>query len=218
MNQKEMVVVGFSALLGGISGYLLADWLVYKYITVDKESFDRMQELAETYDTVTDTLNNMPPLGQEEMVEELRNNTLRTDYTIHSKPDLSEVAKQITNLDAPHIITLEEFEDGISGYESVDIKYYKDDGIFASAETDEEISAPQNLFGPNVHLHFGEDSDDPDIVYVSNPRLAIMYEIVQIYGSYAGMVNGENKTPPKKKAPAKPRRKRVAKTDDEPSK
>lgn len=218
MKEKYVYVI-VGATFGGVVGYLLTDWLIYKY-SVTPQALEKMEELTGDYSTQTiDTaraLNDMGAISPEEMTEIIRKDQTRVDYAQHSKPDLAEVAQQITNEDAPYIITLEEFEEGIPGCENVDVKYYRDDGIYASAETDEEISAPQNLFGPNIQLHFGEDSDDPDIVYVCNPGRGVVYEIIQVYGSYAGMVKGEVKKTPPKKTPVK-RKKRAAKKDAETS-
>jgi hypothetical protein len=189
-------------LVGGIGGYLLADLIAWKVL---EESFE--EEMKEREDEEAEELF----VGLREHMDGQREDK-RIDYSKYTKPDLKELAvlaEVYETETAPYIISFDDWQDGalIQGQETVEeydrevISYYATDGVFAD-EAEDEIVGTNDLFGPNIHLHFGEESQDPDVVYVLNPAEKTLFEIVRIHESYAVQVLGEE--PPKKK-PGRPR-------------
>lgn len=88
------------------------------------------------------------------------------------------------------IIGIGEWEELQSRYQKVPVTYFQKDGIF-SAPDGTEVRDTDELFPPNIQLHFGSESGDPDLVYVRNPRTGSDYEISRFDGSYAEIILGE---------------------------
>lgn len=205
MNERVWYALG-GAVVGSVAGYLIADWLLYKYngemLSPSEEVFLGGDKEAPVHTT-------------DDLVQDIKRDNNRVDYTAPQKEKLEDLVKEreYSSDDAPVIISIHDWIAGAPDLSKVYITFYVDDSTFAS-ENEEIISAPQNLFGPNIHLQFGQDSDDPDVVYVANRGLGAMYEISRRYGSYKGMVLGE---PEKKDDPPPPvkRKKRAVKKEDE---
>lgn len=93
----------------------------------------------------------------------------------------------------PYIITHQEYM-GDEELESKQLTYFLGDDIISDDEdralTDEQEEA---LIGDN--LRFGYGSDDPNIVYVRNPRVGLNMEIVRSKGDYKVEVLGLDKEP-----------------------
>ena len=100
----------------------------------------------------------------------------------------------------PHVITHLDWEGGTPDhYQRTTLTYYATDDILAD-ERDAVIDDPEYALGDGLS-HFGEESNDADIVYVRNPTLNEDFEIVRVHRSYAEAVFGfkekKNKRLPK---------------------
>lgn len=126
------------------------------------------------------------------------------DYSaLTRKPDISELVKPYNKPKGPTIVS----EHAVLGNQWVDdekrdydmhyINYYVKDQIFVDS-SDTIIDDPNTKFGPNIHLHFGEQAGDPDLVYVLVEEDGIIYEIIQIHDSYNNFIS---KPPEKEKVP-----------------
>lgn len=186
------------AVVGGISGYLVTDLILYKL-----EERKVMKEFEEFNDGIEERLVTLANIQKSEI------DKARIDYTKHSKSDLKDLVKQYTSEDAPYIVTVEDYNDEGDPFGRLSIIFYEEDAVFADAN-EEVIDNPQNLFGPNIHLHFGEKSEDPDIVYVCNPGEGVIFEIIRMHTSYKVEVLGEPAEPEKPKKAAPKRRARAA--------
>lgn len=74
----------------------------------------------------------------------------------------------------PYVISYEEYGD-MDEYETACLTYYED-GVVTDDWGDVIEDIP-NTVGTEFSSHYGEDNDDPDIVYVRNDRLKTDYEI-----------------------------------------
>jgi hypothetical protein len=123
------------------------------------------------------------------------------------RPYVSSVSEGTnTRSDKIYVISVEEYDINRATNKEP-VAFYKDDNTFCN-NNEEIIDDPVSLFGPNVHLHFGEQSEDPDIVYVRNDNNGCDYEITQIHNSYAVLILGQ---PEEIKAPKRTRRGNVKK-------
>jgi hypothetical protein len=121
------------------------------------------------------------------------------------KPKLDELASKYKKDPDTLIISWDQFEAAMNDHQTL---YYFEDGVYAD-ENSEQIDHPQTLIGANAHLHFGEESADPDVVYIRNSRLEIDYEIIREKGTYKKEVLGIEEKPkgkPKEKAVKKTRK------------
>ena len=108
---------------------------------------------------------------------------IRSYYADDKKMDPAELVKALNiipdpeessvEVDEVRLISENDFTTRKKEYEKVCVTYYDHDHIFAM-DDETEISDPVDLFGPNIHLHFGTQSPDPDAVYVRNDRLEIV--------------------------------------------
>lgn len=185
MNNR-IIYIGLGMVAGGIGGYLLADLIAWKIL---EEQFE--QGLSEETEEKGEELfvglrNEMDGIHEKGHV----------DYSQFAKEELKTLVEPYETETGPYIIAFDEFQENmLEDFEKVVISYYEDDGVYADPAED-SIAHPNDLFGPNIHLHFGEESEDPDVVYVANEEKGIIYEIVRIHDSYRVQVLGEE---PKKK-------------------
>ncbi len=133
--------------------------------------------------------------------------------SIGEKPVKKVKSKAKDKADNIMIISYEEYANN-RAMNKEPVSYYADDFTFADAN-EEIISNPTDLFPVNINLQFGNQSEDPDIVYVRNENNGCDYEITQIHGSYREIIAGL--PPEESKVKAKDRRKtrKVSANDEE---
>lgn len=206
---NKIVLVGVGGIAGGVLGYLIADYLAYQ---LDEKAFEK--EVRESLQELEPQIGGM----DKELYEFEKSKNDRTDYTgpvkklIKEKPSLEELVRPYHEEKEPYVMTLDEWEDSVKGFERKTILYYEQDGVYANEQEEIEDDVI-NKFGPNPFLHFGEGSEDPDVVYICNPSLSEMYEILRVKSSYQVDVLGEQ--PEEEEKPKKARRSR--KKPDSPS-
>jgi hypothetical protein len=194
---KRIGLIAAGGLAGGIIGYFLGRLIVNQLEKVKEESEEDvwLKEVYEGHMTEDDG-------PTEEQVRKQR------DYTKYAKGELSDLVKPYispigevktsgTKADKIRIISLDEYE-STRALNKEPIAYYEDDTTFADAQ-EEIVDDPNSLFGVNIHLHFGEESEDPDIVYVRNENNGVDYEITKVHNSYSVLVLGETKKETKTK-------------------
>jgi hypothetical protein len=148
-----------------------------------------------------------------------------TDYASLSKKPLSQVAKEVlpeepveekpVTDESEHIVISLDEHALQTGYAKIVLTFYTKDDVL-SDEDDKPVLNGDKLIGPDGLLKFGEQSGDPDTVYIRNTKLRTDFEVVQLHKSFAeevhGIIEEEPKKPAKKKA-TKPNVKKV--TDDD---
>jgi hypothetical protein len=118
-----------------------------------------------------------------------------TDYAALSKKmtkePLKEVAKEILgdeaveeteeDPDEAHVISFEEFAMGQQkGFSKMSLTYYEKDDVLCDPNK-EVVHTPEELLGPDGLLKFGEESGDPDCVYIRNPLTSTDYDVVILH-------------------------------------
>ena len=186
MNKFPYLLAG--GITGGILGYLIADYLAYrideaKYDRTGKQFSDGLPDSDEHIGGMDKNLYAFPD-----------DKRINTDYGKRIAPEdkatLEELARPYQDEKEPFIISAAEWADSISAFVRKTVLYYEIDNVYCD-DQDASIDDPENMFVPNAHLHFGEESDDPDAVYISNPRRSEMYEILRMKASYKADILGE---------------------------
>ena len=206
MKSNRIGSIILAGALGGVLGYLISDWLVFKLWEEDIRN-----DLAE-----------VNPSKEEISAPSA---THHVDYSgfLQDKADLADLiqrkgySSKPALVEGPYILSEEEAHEIAGGREAgwETITYYEQDGTFCD-QAEEIIEDMRPLTGPNIHLHFGDMTDDPDVVYVHNPRSGVVYEVLRLNESYSLQVAGiipkkEEQTPPVEK-PVRSRRAAKPKT------
>jgi hypothetical protein len=92
------------------------------------------------------------------------------------------------NGDVPFIMHLEEYQQSECSHQ-VTITYFEGDDVLVD-ESDEVISKKDEVVGMENLNKFGYGSNDPNVVYVRNPKLDVEYEILRHQGHYAKEILG----------------------------
>ena len=88
-----------------------------------------------------------------------------------------------TKIGMPEIISKEEYFENDWGYSQTSIEYYADDVL---VDEDEDVMDNVNLTVGLANLkQFGKRSRDPNVLYVKNDRVKVLYEIVRNEITYA---------------------------------
>ena len=97
-----------------------------------------------------------------------------------------------------HVISQELFYEGVENFESTTLTYYDEDDTLTD-ERGSIVSDPTYILGDTDALsRFGENSGNPDTVYVRNPWLQMDVEIIRTDSSYTKDVLGIDDEEPKK--------------------
>lgn len=202
----KIIVLTAGGVIGGVTGYLLADLLIFKLQeeqTFPEDEWKPTEEFVEGEETEQRGIVVKKP----------------KDYTSYSKGKLEELAApyQKSKRDPWVIISLENWTVKRHSSNSETITYYEDDMTFAN-ENEEIIHNPIDLLGPDIHLHFGDSSEDPDIVYIHNESSGMDYEVIRIHGSYQTIVMGMSEEEvASTNSPVKQRRRRKNKAHEDDS-
>jgi hypothetical protein len=89
----------------------------------------------------------------------------------------------------PYLIKPEEYSDENYHYDKLSYGYYVEDDVLVD-DNEDVVTDITNTIGDEALLSFGEISEDPDIVYVRNERLAVDIEIIRMQESYKEVVLG----------------------------
>jgi hypothetical protein len=105
---------------------------------------------------------------------------------------ISEKANNSRDTRKPYVIGVEEFSEDMTHFDKLTIYYYEDDDTLVEGGED-IITDVDWTIGNDSLDHFGDNSDDPDIVYVRNERISVDYEVIRLPKSYAETVLGYEK-------------------------
>lgn len=89
----------------------------------------------------------------------------------------------------PFIIHHDEYMINEPEHEQVSLTYFSGDDVLVD-ERDQVMREVESTVGLEHLQKFGHGSEDPDIVYVRNPRLEVDYEISKSDGTFATEVHG----------------------------
>ena len=174
--QKIFLLIAGAA-FGGAAGYMISEVIIDRatYGPRKKKEIEDSGDDAELIDY--DSLKEEQHLSKEH------------PYT---KPALAELTREMDYVPAEpiYVVDPDNLPDEISGVPVETIFYYEKDNTYAYESTD-MVDDPNGIFVPNVHLHFGEMSEDKDSVFVFNSDMGILYHIERLDKSYKVEVLGE---------------------------
>lgn len=206
MNNKLVYGLAGGA-IGAVIGYLVADWLAYQ---LDEAAFQaELDATEEELESMVAEINERMQDGvisKEEAREQLvggmdqelyefdeDGNVPQTNYagivTMDETVENAALARPYQAESAPYIMDIDEWAESKKPFDRHTIMYYVEDNTYCD-ESEEIIDDINARIVPNAHLHFGEGSDDEDIVYICNPQRGEMFEIIQMHASYDVEVNG----------------------------
>jgi len=216
---RRILVLSIGGIVGGVIGYWLGGLIVNSLREeYEEEVYGGSEDkwIPEN-DRVDSTVFNLQAnkddykmtVGMKERMDQLLEESEKDqhDYTRHSKTkkDLEELASQYKPTDDNFVVvSLDQFSDNEEGDIKETFLYYEQDATYTDS-TDEVLMSPEMKFGPNPHLHFGELSEDEDVVYIRDTKKNTKYEILRMHDSYASAILGEETAKPK------PRRRHVKK-------
>lgn len=209
---NKLLYFGVGITVGAIGGYLIADFLAYKFL----ENYD-LEEVEE------DPSKEPGYYVDEELPESTESLDLGgVNYkdifpkAETEKGDLAKLAAIYENSDEPFIVPFEDWNDLEPNWKVEIITFYAEDSIWCD-ENEDLIKTPDanRLFGPNMHLQFGEESGDEDVVYVCNPGEMMKYELIRVHDSYKVQVLGEEPKPKRGRPKGSRNKSKPEDTDDE---
>ncbi len=203
-NGKKILILIIAALLGGGGGYLGGKLLIEKLNEGKEEEGEFIPYVPP------------PKVSYEDENGEVKTAKSQVNYEKFSKTSLEKLAgkyKSSSGEDPESIRIINDVEWEDAEYPKRSISYYMD-GKCAD-EVGDIIPNFQELVGPNPHLHFGEESSDPDVVYFRNTTLRTDYELIRMAGTYDKEVLGIEEERQKPKAKPKPRTKKIVEDDED---
>lgn len=100
----------------------------------------------------------------------------------------------------PYVISVAEFNDEMVNHDKLTITYYELDETLTD-EREEILTDIDSIVGSESLLCFGEESNDPDIVYVRNESLGADYEVIRVPKSYQETILGIMQPPKRRGRP-----------------
>lgn len=179
MSKKGIAAFIFGAAIGSV-----ATWFVTKkyYAQIAQEEIDSVKEVfskkvdAEPADD--------EPVEREKRdltLEEIRNHDYsdvlgRCGYSTEEKEvmPMKEERPPVYE-EEPYVIEPDEFGTMFE-YDQIELTYYEGDGVLTD-DWNHPIKNPDKLVGPEYVDHFGENVDEPDVVYVRNDKKKAEYAI-----------------------------------------
>ena len=189
-NGRKLVLLIFAAVIGGGLGYFGSTLVLDR---IKKEDEEPEVGPLEKYER--------GPLG-EEMAALISKRENYSEKFQKEKGDLEALAAKYKPLAQTSIIDETEVDK-----DNCQTLMYYDCGKIAD-ESGEIVEHPNTMLGANAHLHFGEQSEDPDIVYIRNSVLKLDFELVHVHSTYNKEVLGLDEKLPKQKT------KRVKKVEE----
>lgn len=229
MNTRDFVMFGLGAAIGAVAVYLITkekyEEIIQEEIDSVKDVFRKyansenqldLEDLSEMSEEeynnrVNKTIQNVTPFNKKDRLVYKRTLGKLTEYDQVSADPVTKIIPKVVDMedaeneyressDEPYVISVDEYNEENETHDKLTITYYNIDDTLVD-ERDEIIADVDSIIGNEALSRFGDGSNDPDIVYVCNERLAIDYEVIRVDKSYQETVLGI--VPPKK-----PRRRR----------
>ena len=186
---KNILIFAMGAGLGSIVTYKL---LKDEYEQIAQEEIDSVMDTFKRYNPA-----NEPEEMSDEEYERLNYKRKKGEYTAYDKIGRPAEADEIETLPA-YVISVVDYNENNLHYEKSSLTYYDVDDTLVD-ENEEPITDPDYVVGLDALTRFGDGSDDDDIVYIRNEKLAVDYEIVRVDKSYQETILGIIDLPIRKK-------------------
>lgn len=209
MNLRSIAIAAGSAAVGAFLGYKYAE---KKLITEFEERLDiETNTLRRMYKPEYDSPQDMVDKLHGDAVVAMREyqgnddkqpvayHTIRKTTAQKAEEESTVVQRSVfepsEDRGAIYLISAGEHGDSDVGFEQVTWTYYAKDGVVTDVH-DHLIEDYTKFLGEDFVDKFGQDSGDPNVVYIRNEIALIDYEILRSEGSYVEEVLQEEYTPP----------------------
>lgn len=95
----------------------------------------------------------------------------------------------LRSIDAPYIISKDEYNQGEKDFDQEELTYYEGDDVLADSKGKHIPDTDDSVGDTNLH-RFGHGSGDNNVLYVRNERLELDFVILKSMGEYAKEVLG----------------------------
>lgn len=142
-----------------------------KYEQIAQEEIESVREMYERVSEKPESEEDDE--SDEEDLKEYEEIVQSANYKPYKKDKIEEGEEDDIMIE-PYVIEPEEFDE--NGYETVTLFYYED-GVVATADTNEVVENVDELIGEDSLTHFGEYEEDS--VFVRNDNLKTDFEILK---------------------------------------
>lgn len=101
-----------------------------------------------------------------------------------------------------YIISNREFEEGEKDYNQNTLTYFEGDDVLVD-ERDKPIHHKSSVIGEGNNLRFGDQSNDPNVVYIRNEHLEVDFEVCRSKGTFTEEILGISIAEERKSRPRK---------------
>lgn len=115
------------------------------------------------------------------------------DQAVEVDADGNVIEEEPIDVSKPYVISSEEYSHDEPEFDKITISYYEEDDTLCD-DRERPIDDIEGLIGDALS-HFGEKSNDRNIVYVRNHRISSDFEVLRETGEYAVRVLGLEKEP-----------------------
>jgi hypothetical protein len=207
-----------SALVGGFVGYLVADWMYVKMYNPVESYEDSEEFPHDGEDMLVEEVTMEPIIMKKNAPRERRapvrdytkafNEMGRPELAalaakykptegatpVETEPDeefdeelLQDIINEVETEQDPSVISFNEFLNDDTNFQRVTLHYYSGDDVVTD-DKENPIANPESFLGDDALVSFGEESGDPDVVYVRNREKKALYEIAQFHRPFANQV------------------------------
>lgn len=173
------------------AGAAIGSAITYKVVKTEYEKrMDReiedmrafFENRKERIDTIKEEIDTTKDILEEDVTDEERQDYAKIVSKYTPGKGVPEVAKPTPKVIPPNVFGTED------DYDAVTLIYYAD-GVLADGLTDEPIENIDAVVGPEALDRFGENPDEPDIVYVRNDTYGVDYEIQRDARNYSDLAS-----------------------------
>lgn len=130
----------------------------------------------------------------EEMAEFDEDQPMTEGVRVEIGPDGEKLTYKMTEegeflVEDPYVISLIEYMNDMKSFDKNTLYYYEKDKVLTD-DRDAVLVDYKYYVGPDAFSSFGENSEDPDIVYIRNLLLACDFEVIREHTSYQKAVLG----------------------------
>ena len=190
---------------GAIAGYAITRIIMGQHVADQvnaavEEEFEALRAHFAAKEQARLAEENKPPLEELENIVEERGYAPVEEEVVNAfeqddpQPEPEDPWNQIVEQQNrgpvhPYIIHKDEHMANDDEFEQVTLTYFAGDDVL-SDERDTVIAEPDVIVGLDNLQKFGFGSNDPNVVYIRNPRLEVDYEVIRSEGSFAQEVHG----------------------------
>lgn len=220
---KKLFYVLGGGLVGGAIGWVIGEVLAYQIYEKKQLEMEEYVDLVVNVEYKEEEGKDLPNNNLSKSINVAPERKIITNYVekykegkLKLKPATDDelVPDPLDQRQFPAIVSESQWIEAGDEYERVNLCYYEEDDVFTDS-SDKILEIYEDLIGEDALTSFGQESNDPDVVYIQNEEEMAIYEIIRLHGSYEELVLGFKKPTQKKKRKPKAKVKPIEDEDDE---